>query len=132
MPSAANADTLDGLDSADFMRSAPAAAQAQSFGRTARTASGAPSPQFEIDRVGYVHLLGTVRASGNASQRLALLPSRARPGSVGRFAVYSDPARGAPRAALVTVEPDGDVRLVGRSAAGDKISLDGIVFRAGG
>ncbi|MEJ7789323.1 MAG: hypothetical protein WKF29_05505 [Thermoleophilaceae bacterium] len=132
VPSAANADTLDGLDSTDFMRATPAPTQPQSFKQTARVASGGPPPQFEVDPMGYVHLLGTSRASGNAAAPLVVLPRRARPASVRRFAVYSDPARGRPAATLVKVEPDGDVRLVGRSAAGDKISLDGIVFHAGG
>ena len=123
------ADTLDGIDSAGFVRADSAGFAAIPLGPAGSNAFGEPVAQFDVDPFRYAHLEGVV-VSDNSTQALATLPVGARPGANKRFVVYSDAS--SPEPALVTVQPDGDIVPDESVALNDELSLDGITFRVAG
>jgi hypothetical protein len=101
-------DTLDGVDSAGFVR-----VDGTGF-QEIPGATGSPAPQYDVDPLGYVHLQGAVTNDSG------VLPAGARPASLRRFAVAD-----ATGTAVLEVSPEGIINApVGGS------SLDGVTFRA--
>jgi hypothetical protein len=132
VPTATQADLLDGIDSTGFLRPDATGFAAIPLGASGTPAAGEPAPQFDVDPLGYVHLEGVARSDG-ATGPLAVLPTGSRPATTKRFAVYGDPAGlVAPEPALITIAPNGEISAVGTVAGGDELSLDGITFRVGG
>lgn len=89
---------------------------------------GRPRVSFYKDQIGRVHLRGDLRCRGVCSssnpdfnEPYFVLPERYRP-----RCVHLD---GATEAAIVRVEPDGEVR---RERFGGLLRLDGVSFRADG
>jgi len=108
-----DADTLDGVDSAGFLRP-----DGTGFAAIPG-ATGTPAPAFDVDPLGYVHLQGA------AADDNGVLPPGARPAATRRFAV----AEGAGDAATVLViQSNGQISSPGPG----EVSLDGVTFRAAG
>ena len=84
-------------------------------------APGEAAPAFDVDPFGYVHLRGSLVATGSPA---LTLPAGARPATESHFRV-ADPTGGA--SVHVDIETDGDL-----TAPAGPVSLDGITFKAGG
>ena len=132
------ADTLDGIDSTGFVPADVVGFAPVPFGPAGGSAAGEPAAAFDVDPLGFTHLQGVLTANGGAGA-LGILPPGSRPAARSRFAVYSDPATAlvAPAesgavAALLTVEPNGEISAIETAANGTDLALDGITFRAGG
>jgi len=100
-----DSEALDGIDSGGFLRP---------DGVGMQPIPDAPSGQYDVDPLGYVHLQGAVGSSGGQ------LPAGARPSTTRRFAVWSNNDTD-----TLTIEPDGTINP-GIAGA----SLDGVTFRA--
>ena len=117
---ASNAASLGGVGSSGFVRrEAPAFAAIPLGGGLT---PGQPTPAYDVDANGYVHLQGTY--SGSATTEFTL-PAGARPAATARFAIV---VQGIP--GTLTVNPNGTGSASGSAA--DNVSLDGVTFAAGG
>jgi len=105
----ADAETLDGVDSSGFLRP-----DGSGFAPIPG-ATGTPTPEYNVDPLGYVHLQGFVEDDNG------VLPPGARPTALRRFAVAADATT-----AVLTVSPDGTI-----NAPASGSSIDGITFAAG-
>ncbi len=125
---AADASTLGGIGPAGFLRpdGSPFVAldPAEGWG-----AAGPTLPGYFVDPIGFVHLHGALRRSGNGALALTL-PEAARPGAAKRLPAYAETAFDAVTTAGVRIEPGGGI-FVNGVGPNDLVSLEGVTFRAG-
>lgn len=122
---AANAARLGGLLPSDFARSAVEAVRAASL-ESGDPAAGHLAPGFWKDPYGVVHLQGTVDLPGLGT--IFTLPAGHRPGATARFLA---PGELAGDSTTVEVTAGGSVDVSPSGPVPDRVSLDGISFRAG-
>jgi len=126
-----DADTLDGVDSSGFVRRGTNPFRPASLTPGWTRPSGEQAPAYGVDDLAYVHLRGALRRSPGSMQAVAfVLPAGLRPAGAKDFFAYSRDA-GNQVLGSVRVEPDGEVRPTGEGIE-QLISLEGVVFRAGG
>ena len=126
-----DADHLDGIDSSSFVRRGTNPFQPASLASGWTTLSGGQAPAYDADGLEYVHLRGALRRNPGSTQEVAfVLPAGMRPAAAKDFFVYSRDATGQVLGS-VRVEPDGEVRPAGDGVE-QLVSLEGVVFRAGG
>ena len=110
-----DADSLDGVDSAGFLRP-----DGSGFAPIPG-ATGTPAPEYNVDPLGYVHLRGAVDSDAG------VLPPGARPANISRFAASQGDG-----AAVNTIEIAPSGAITENSIAGESLHLDGVTFAAGG
>lgn len=110
------ADTVDGIDSSQFVRKEAPTFSPLTLSGASAVIIGEPTPGFDQDGSGYIHLQGTYTdAAGTAFT----LPAGFRPAGASRFVVRQDTGT-----TVLTINPDGQASASGTG----EVSLDGVTF----